>query len=84
MPKYLPVPCVLTNGSLHFAQVRDNGTVQDVLDALLLSPDVIAEALDGLDDGHGWAIQRVRAERNGRTWEEDELEGLGDGQCLSF
>jgi diaphanous 1 len=77
----LIVPTQLANGSLHFAEVGQDGTAQDVINAL--------DALDEVkkdesiyEGGHGWALQRIRIEQNGRPWEEDELEALGDGERL--
>lgn len=87
-PPPLVVPIILANGSLHFAEIRPAGTAQDVVDALLASSDARGEMLAGMQEDEarkfGWALQRIRVERNGRTWEEDELEGLGDGNAYSF
>lgn len=75
----LIVPTVLTSGSLHFAQVAQAAVAQDVINALLASNEVRTEILGDLDD-QGWALQGIRAEHSGRSWEEDELEALGDGK----
>jgi diaphanous 1 len=75
----LIVPTTLPSGSLHFAQVNTNGTVKDVIDALLALPDATSEILGELE-GHGWALQHIRAEQTGRIWEEHDLESLGDGE----
>jgi len=74
----LIVPVVVPTGSLHFATIKPDGTVQDVIDTLLTQPEVTAEVLGNLDDA-GWALQRIRIEKNGRQWEEEDLEKLGDG-----
>jgi hypothetical protein len=77
----LIVPTVLTTGSLHFAEVQQNATAQDVIDALA-TDSVKLEVLGDLED-HGWALQTIRAEQSGRPWEEAELEALDDGQYFS-
>lgn len=81
----LIVPVLLPSESLQFATIPSNGTVKDVLDYLTAKPDVTNEVLGDLEP-FGWAMQRIRAERNGRQWEEDELEALGNGAftCASF
>ena len=76
----LIVPTIAPGGSLHFATIRADGTVQDVLDALVSNAEVTAEILGDLDQ-YGWAVQRIRIEHNGRQWEEDELESLGNGEA---
>ena len=77
----LIVPTVLTNGTLHFAEVASNSTAQDVINALIALDDVKRDALGDLED-RGWALQRIRKEQAGRRWEEHELEALGDGQFM--
>jgi hypothetical protein len=52
--------------------------VEDVVNALIALDEVRSEILGGLDD-NGWALQKIRVEQNGRLWEDDELEALGDG-----
>lgn len=74
----LIVPVVVPTGSLHFATIQPDGTVQDVIGALLAQQEVILEILGDLDDT-GWALQKIRVEKNGRQWEEKDLENLGDG-----
>jgi len=75
----LIVPVVVPTGSLHFATIRPDGIVQDVIDALLAQPEVTSEVLGGLEDA-GWALLKIRVEKSGRQWEEEDLENLGDGQ----
>lgn len=79
----LIVPIQLVTGSLHFAEVQpEGGTIRDVINFLTGVDGVRREILgdDDLDDGNqGWALQKIREERSGRTWEEDELTALGDG-----
>ena len=75
----LIVPTLLTNGSLHFAKVLSDSTIQDVIDSLVSIAEVASETLGDLEEA-GWAIQKIRVEENGRPWEEDELEAVGDGQ----
>jgi len=74
----LIVPVVVPTGSLHFATISTDGTVQGVIDALLAQPEVTSEVLGGLDDA-GWALQKIRIEKSGRQWEEEDLEKFGDG-----
>lgn len=77
----LIVPTVLTDGSLHFAQVMSEAVAQDVIDVLLAQDDVRSQSLSGLQDS-GWALQQIRIERPARPWEVDELECLGDGESM--
>lgn len=79
----LIVPTVVPGGSLHFATIPGEGTVQDVLDALVSNADVTAEVLGDLEP-YGWAVQRIRREHNGRQWEEDDLEALGNGAAFTL
>ncbi|CDO73783.1 hypothetical protein BN946_scf185015.g111 [Trametes cinnabarina] len=74
----LIVPTIVPSGSLHFATIAADGTIQDVIDILVADTEVTAEVLGDLDP-YGWAMQRIRREPNGRQWEEDELEALGNG-----
>ena len=74
----LIVPTVVPGGSLHFATITAEGTVQDVLDALVSNKEVTEEVLGDLEP-YGWAVQRIRREHSGRQWEEEELEALGNG-----
>jgi diaphanous 1 len=79
----LIVPTVLLDGSLQFSEIRPNGTAQDVVDFLLANEDLKSEILGDLTE-HGWALQRIRSENSGRTWEVEELEALGDGSFVQF
>ena len=74
----LIVPTVVPGGSLHFATITAEGTIQDVINALIANEDVTEEVLGDLES-YGWAIQKIRREHTGRQWEEDELEALGNG-----
>lgn len=74
----LVVPVILVTGSLHFAEIRKDGKVQDVINFLLETEGAKAEILEDLKES-GWALQKIRVEQSGRTWEEDELMALGDG-----
>jgi diaphanous 1 len=74
----LIVPVLLPHGSLHFSTVKQSSTIQDVLDALSRLKEVHEEVLGDLRSD-AWALQRIRLETHGRTWEEDELESRGDG-----
>jgi len=75
----LIVPVVVPTGSLHFATIKPDGIVQDVINALLVQPEVTSEVLGDLD-GADWALLKIRVEKSGRQWEEEDLEKLGDGQ----
>lgn len=75
----LIVPTILCSGSLHFASVKHDAVVQDVIDSLVALQEVQEDALGDLQPGD-WALQRIRKEHNGRAWEEEELEALGDGE----
>ena len=78
MADHLIVPVVLPSGTLHFATISPNGTVQDVVETLISDDKVTSEILGDLQP-YGWALQSIRRERSGRQWEEDELEALGNG-----
>ena len=74
----LIVPIATPSGSLHFATIHPEGTVDDALQILLTDDEATSDVLGDLES-YGWALQRMRKERNGRQWEEDELERLGNG-----
>jgi hypothetical protein len=74
----LIVPIVIPTGSLHFAAIKPNGVIQDVINVLTQLEEVVSEVLGGLK-ADGWAVQKIRKENNGRQWEEEDLEALGDG-----
>lgn len=76
----LVVPTILPTGAVHFAEVGQDATAQDVLNALVTVDEVKQDVLGSLEENYGWALQKVRNEHSGRPWEEDELEALGDGQ----
>src|SRR5690606_16396886 len=78
---FLVVPTILVTGSLHFVQVHQDARAHDVIDAALKLEGVREEVLGDLDD-MGWALQHIRTEQSGRTWEEDELMNLGDGLSI--
>lgn len=84
MASTLIVPIILVTGDLQFAEVKHDATIQDVLDVLLAIPGVKKDILGDLharQDGQiQWALQKLRSEQKGRRWEEEELEGLGDGE----
>lgn len=77
----LIVPTLLPNGIVHFAEVSQQGSAQDVIDSIMASGEVAKDTLGSLED-FGWALQRIRREKRGRTWEQDELEALGDGKLF--
>lgn len=72
------MPIVLTTGSLRFAEVQEDAVAQDIINSLAATEEARTELIGDLED-QGWALQRIRAERSGRPWDEDELEALGDG-----
>jgi len=74
----LIVPTLLPTGSLQFAEIPEDGTAQDVIGALLEIDGLKEEVVGDLKQS-GWALQRIRMERSGRPWEEDELMALGHG-----
>lgn len=74
----LIIPIVVPTGSLHFAAINPDGVVQDVINALIQLDEVVSEVLGDLV-ADNWALQQIRREFNGRQWEEEELEALGDG-----
>jgi diaphanous 1 len=78
----LIVPVVIPSGSLHFATLPSTATIQDVQDYLVAIDSVKIEILGDLEP-YGWATQTVRSEHNGRQWEEEELEALGNGPSFS-
>ena len=75
----LIVPTLLPTGALHFATVPSTATVSDVISILSSRAEVVKDVLGDWKDNKKWAIQRIRSEDNGRQWEEDELNSLGDG-----
>ena len=79
----LIVPVVVPSGSLHFATVPSTATVQEVQDFLVSDDHVRYEVLGDLEP-YGWAMQRIRNEHNGRQWEEEELEALGNGMLYDL
>lgn len=76
----LIVPTVLPSGTLHFVTIAHAGTVEDVLENLSANAEATAEILGDLEP-YGWALQKVRKYADGKQWEEDELEALGNGMC---
>lgn len=77
----LIVPIALASGSRHFAEVRPNGTAQDVIDFLITLDEVKTDILGELQE-QGWALQRIQVQQSGRHWEESELEAFGDGMFI--
>lgn len=75
----LIIPTVTPTGVLHFVQVPKDASGHQVVTALLSIEGLKEEILGDLEEV-GWALQKARSERAGRTWEEDELLALGDGQ----
>lgn len=72
-------PTLLPTGALHFAAVKPDSVVQDVLDALKDLDDVREDVLGDWECDR-WAVQKIRKETPGRAWDEHELVGLSDGE----
>lgn len=75
----LIVPIAVPSGSLYFATITPKGTTEDVIQALLLNGEAATDILGDLKP-FGWILQEIRREPNGRQWEEEELESLGNGE----
>lgn len=75
----LIVPTILPTGTLHFVSVKPDSTIQNVIDSLVALDEVNSEILGDLDEA-GWALQKIRWEESGRTWEIFELQAIGDGK----
>lgn len=74
----LITPVISPSGTVHFASVPHDATIQDIITALSRSEDVREDILLDLPDS-GWDIQSVRKEQQGRSWEDTELEELEIG-----
>lgn len=79
MMALLVIPVLSPSGTLHFTSVDGNASIEQVIVALLQTTDVSRQVLGALDD-NGWALQRIRRVPVGRIWQEEELEGLKDGE----
>ena len=79
----LIVPTLLPTGSLHFAAVKVDSVVQDVLNALTNLEEVQEDVLGDWRCDR-WAIQKIKKETPGRQWDERELERLSNGKQLSL
>ncbi len=77
----LIVPVAVPSGSLHFATIDSDGTVEDVIRFLLINGEGTSEVLGDLEE-YGWTLQRIRREHSGRQWEEEDLEELGNGSFV--
>jgi diaphanous 1 len=75
----LIAPTLLPTGALHFAAVKPDSIIQDVLDALKDLEDVREDILGDWQYDR-WAVQKIRKEVQGRAWDERELEALSDGK----
>jgi len=80
-PPPLVAPTVLPSGTLHFAAVKQDALVKDVIQVLLDTPDVKEEVLGDLigENKSAWALQRVTKNEQGRIWDDSELANLGNG-----
>lgn len=81
MAEPLIAPILTPKGSIQFAAVGNDAVAKDVID-MLLGLDGVADEILGELKGDGWALQRVRREEPGRSWEDDELAEYGDGMCF--
>lgn len=77
------VPILLVSGSVQFAEISPNGTAKEVIDKLTKLAEVRSDILGALED-RGWSLQEIKRQRSGRPWEEQDLEGLGDGLSRLF
>lgn len=81
----LVAPILLPTNSIHFAAIKPDGTVQDVIKALTDLPEVREEILGDLSSGYvdasGWGLQKVVKNDPGRAWEDEELHSLHTGKC---
>jgi diaphanous 1 len=75
----LIVPIEIPAGSLQFVTITSTGVIQDLLDTVEGDKHILTQLIGDLPS-YGFAIQRIRKEHNGRQWEEDELERLGNGK----
>jgi diaphanous 1 len=74
----LIVPVLLLDGSLQYPSISADTTAQDLIETLMQLDEVKCTVLDVLGPSV-WALQRVRKEKPGRSWDETELAALGDG-----
>lgn len=75
----LIVPIEIPSGNLQFATISHNGTIHELLDSLTGNVETVGQIIGDLPP-YGFAIQQIRKEHNGRQWEEEELESLGNGE----
>lgn len=73
----LIVPVLLLDGSLQYPSISADTTAQVLIETLTQLDEVKCTVLDVPPSA--WALQRVRKEKPGRSWDETELAALGDG-----
>ncbi|KAF9506490.1 hypothetical protein BS47DRAFT_1399443 [Hydnum rufescens UP504] len=73
----LVVAVLSPSGTLYFASVDTNASVEQVIDLLLRTTDISRQVLGDLDN-KGWALQQIRRIPIDYTWTADELEALRD------
>lgn len=74
----LVVSVLLLDGSLQYPSISADTTAQDLIETLIRLDEVKGTVLDVASSA--WALQRVRKEKLGRSWDETELVTLGDGE----
>ncbi len=86
MTTLLVVPLLTTSGSSHTVSVENVATIGNVIDVAISCLDLRSEVLGHLAGDHGWAMQRVRREKQGKVWVDGEMECIGDGEssCCSL
>lgn len=86
MPSNAPLvaPILLPNNSFHFAAIKSDGTVQDVINVLVadaeVREDILGDLLPGYVDTGGWGLQKAMKNEPGKTWEDEELKLLDFGE----
>ncbi|KAG8219012.1 hypothetical protein J3R82DRAFT_4768 [Butyriboletus roseoflavus] len=75
----LKAPVLLLDGSLQYPTISADTTTQDLIQTLIQLDEVKCTVLDVVAP-FNWALQRVRKEKPGRSWDETELATLGDGK----
>ncbi|KAH0840265.1 hypothetical protein J3R83DRAFT_1272 [Lanmaoa asiatica] len=77
-PDPLTVPVLLLDGSLQYPSISADTTAQHLIETLIQLDEVKCTVLDVAPSD--WALQHVRKEKPGRSWDETELVALGDGK----
>lgn len=78
----LKVPVLLLDDTLQYPTISADTTAQDLIETLIQLDEVKCTVLDVVEPST-WALQRVRKEKPGRSWDETELVALSDGKILA-